>query len=141
MYDQGYSAAIVAQQLGGKLRQDLINGQPKLGSGQTTGLLKKLIEIPSSQNPEQLLEIELLSVVLNSHPDAGQPNPVPSPKKQPLHPEPRLKKCNNPVMIFHLRKATLAWTYGRTFYPRLRTATIRFTAWSEWLCRIMKTVF
>ncbi len=70
IFSQGYQASTVAKQLSGRLRQT-----PEKLTSPDLDLLKKLLEVPVSQNPEQLLEIVLLQATLTS---TSQANIAPS---------------------------------------------------------------
>ncbi|HSH18224.1 MAG TPA: DNA polymerase III subunit gamma/tau [Candidatus Saccharimonadales bacterium] len=62
LYGSGLRAASIASQLAGKLRSALAAGKPKplLPVSTTLRLLRELIDVPASHNPERLLEIVLL---------------------------------------------------------------------------------
>jgi DNA polymerase-3 subunit gamma/tau len=60
LYAQGYQAAAIAKQLGQLLRAQLVQGRTTLQSAQTLALLRELLEVPSSSDPDRLLEIILL---------------------------------------------------------------------------------
>ena len=62
LYDQGYQAAAVAKQLGQKLRQQILASRGPLALT-TLDLLGRLIDVPSSHDPERYLEIVLLDVL------------------------------------------------------------------------------
>ena len=97
LYDSGYQAAAIAQQLGRSLRRQLIDGQLSLPETETLSLLRSLIEVPTSRDPERLLEIILLEgaamqTVRTAQPAADRPaTPVPITKtveKKPASPAP-----------------------------------------------------
>ena len=60
MYEQGYQAAGIAKQLGGRIRSELTAGKSSLDPEKALQLLAKLIEVPASHDPERYLEIVLL---------------------------------------------------------------------------------
>jgi len=60
LFMQGYQPAIVAKQLAARLRQRLMDGESSLPADRTLDLLKRLIEVPVSYDPERFLEIALL---------------------------------------------------------------------------------
>ena len=64
--EQGYQAAHLAKQLAEALRQQLLGGSSTLPPGQVTELLRQLLEVAGSSQPDRLLEIVLLDVVLQS---------------------------------------------------------------------------
>ncbi len=91
--EQGYGAASIAKQLSQTLRQQLIEDKARLGSATTIQLLKDLIDIPASVQPESLLELTLLNIILSADTKQAmskEPNPLedkpaaesPIPKKQ-----------------------------------------------------------
>jgi len=59
LYDQGYQATAIAKQLGGLIRQQIIEGAPDADT--LMNLLTKLLEVPVAHEPERFLEIILLS--------------------------------------------------------------------------------
>jgi DNA polymerase-3 subunit gamma/tau len=99
LYAQGYSAPQLAKQLARSLREDLLSDgriiDPKTGSL----LMRRLLDVPASHDPNALLEIILLEVVLtgaetpvtraNEKPNVkitevaaakpAEPNPAPEP--------------------------------------------------------------
>ncbi|HEX8182260.1 MAG TPA: DNA polymerase III subunit gamma/tau [Candidatus Saccharimonadales bacterium] len=74
LYAQGLQAANIASQLAGKLRTALTVSKPLLPVGQSLSLMKSLIEVPASHNPERLLEIVLLESADTVH---GSSPPMP----------------------------------------------------------------
>lgn len=62
LFDHGYQAAIIAKQLGQRLRQRLIDGS-SLPSETILRLLDQLIEVPAAHDPERKLEITLLNAL------------------------------------------------------------------------------
>ena len=66
----GYQAAGVARQLGQSLRAQLVNGTAVLGNQRTIAVLRRLIDVPPSHNPDQLLELVLIEASLD---DTGMP--------------------------------------------------------------------
>ncbi|HSX44240.1 MAG TPA: DNA polymerase III subunit gamma/tau [Candidatus Saccharimonadales bacterium] len=95
--NQGYTAATVAKQLGSVLREELINGNSQLDATDVTQLLRRLIDVPASPNPDTLLEVVLLDVVLrhtdflsepkSETPQAPKPKEQTKPKTEPELPE------------------------------------------------------
>jgi DNA polymerase-3 subunit gamma/tau len=63
--DSGYQAAVISKRLGQQLRTSLVDNQLLLDKHQTLAILTKLIEVPASHNPEQLLELILLDATLD----------------------------------------------------------------------------
>ncbi len=57
MYGRGLQAASIASQLSARLRENLIDKKLTMDSDRALGLLKTLLEVPSSSSPERLLEI------------------------------------------------------------------------------------
>jgi len=74
--EQGFLAAHIAKQLGQALRQQLINQQSQLDKQTITKLLTQLLEVPVSTQPERLLEIVLLDIVLSR--DGDEPEVFPA---------------------------------------------------------------
>lgn len=68
LYAQGYQATQIAKQLGQVFRQQLLDGET---IGQQAKLLRKLLDIPASHDPNALLEIVLLDIVLKQSPAEG----------------------------------------------------------------------
>lgn len=96
MYDQGYQAVVIAKQLAGRLRQQIIDGSLALPPEQALGLLGRLIEVPSSRDPERFLEIVLLEYMparsVDGAPDQKISKPKPAVKtlQAPLEPAPAI---------------------------------------------------
>ena len=75
---QGIQGSDIAKQLAQKIR-DSIYVDTTMQSLAMTGLLKALIDVPTSFNPDKYLEVVLLEYIFNSNP---QPQPIPAPKTQ-----------------------------------------------------------
>jgi DNA polymerase-3 subunit gamma/tau len=80
MYDQGYQASAIAQQLGRALRQQLSDGISSTTlSASVLDLLDQLVEVPASHDPDRALEVVLLknNPQLFSSSAASRPKPAP----------------------------------------------------------------
>jgi DNA polymerase-3 subunit gamma/tau len=64
LYQQGFEPAMIAAQLGEKLRGELLAGRQE--PAPTLALLKNLLDIPAARQPKQLLELTLLQAGLPS---------------------------------------------------------------------------
>lgn len=95
--DQGFAAGQVSKQLLASLRESLINNTGPLSGEQTIGLLKQLVEVPASGNPDQMLELVLLGIVFSegkakeSNPRATEEQIVPGNLSIPDKPKPKPK--------------------------------------------------
>jgi DNA polymerase-3 subunit gamma/tau len=78
LYGQGLQAASIASQLSARIRNTLADGKPVLPVGLSLRLLRELIEVPASHDPERLLEICLLDLNAPA-PVAATPQPAPRP--------------------------------------------------------------
>ena len=88
LYSQGIRAGRIASQLSERLRQQLIMGASELPVDTTLRLMKSLIEVPASRDPERLFELILLeslppSAIKTTHPtpnttlpEASKPTPT-----------------------------------------------------------------
>ncbi len=66
LYDQGYQAIIVANQLSNFFKEHLIENDIKqLSTQQIINILKKLLDINTASDPERYLEIILIDVIIN----------------------------------------------------------------------------
>lgn len=72
MQTQGFQAADIAKQLSLAIREGLVRATLPMRTAEATTLLKKLLDVPGSPNPERLLEIVLLDVVLSHEPKQSQ---------------------------------------------------------------------
>lgn len=93
LHNQGYQAPQIAKQLAQSLRHKLLEDGPLAGKPEVTELLRKLIDVPTSHDPNALLEIVLLEVALSGVDDGRwtiddreKPQPktpeTPSPQKE-----------------------------------------------------------
>jgi DNA polymerase-3 subunit gamma/tau len=64
LYEQGFQATILAKQLSSALRAELLKDKSQLDRRTIITLLKELLEIPTSSNPESLLEVTLIKISL-----------------------------------------------------------------------------
>lgn len=86
----GYQAATIARQLAEAIRELLLDGTPPLGSHETISLLKRLIDLPASHDPDRLLELIMLESVTGTSPQpvttkATQPKVAPTPTEPAPH--------------------------------------------------------
>jgi DNA polymerase III subunit gamma/tau len=70
LYGQGLQAASIASQLAAKIRAGIVAGKPLLPVEVSLRMLRQLLEVPTSHNPERLLEIVLIE-------SSGTPESVP----------------------------------------------------------------
>jgi len=96
LYEQGYQATILAKQLGVNLRSQLLANQSQLPRDKIIHLLRQLLEVPTSADPEALLEIVLFDGILvpsqEKHRDAANPSVVMSKKIETFSAEPSSPK-------------------------------------------------
>jgi len=78
LYDQGYEPAMVAFQLGARLRQAVLDGS---AASAALPLLQKLLDVPAARQPKQLLELVLLEAALI--PIRGTVTPAPAEPPKP----------------------------------------------------------
>ncbi len=81
LYSQGLQAASIASQLAAKLRVALSNNKSLLPVAQSLRLMKQLIEVPASHDPERLFEICLLE---NSDTSVAATVPAPAAIQAPV---------------------------------------------------------
>lgn len=91
LYEQGYQASGIANQLAKRLRNDLANGLLAMDHKKALDLLARLIEVPASHDPERYLEIILLETTVAQAKQAIV-TPVVAPVKPSLQPEPKPTK-------------------------------------------------
>jgi DNA polymerase-3 subunit gamma/tau len=71
LFDQGYQPASVAKQLAAALRTKLVSGSASTTND--TALLRTLLEVPLSHDPEAFLEVALLGYSAAAAPQAAAP--------------------------------------------------------------------
>ncbi len=78
---EGYQSSIVAKQLSNVVRNELLSKNPRLDPSAALKLLSGLLKVPTSQSPEQLLELALLDIIYNKPARAldSRPDDVVSP--------------------------------------------------------------
>lgn len=91
LYDQGFEPAMVAAQLGERLRQAVLRGTADTS---VLPLLQKLLDVPASRSPRQLLELILLEAALTASGAATAPPATPAPR--PAKPEPSVSRPPKP---------------------------------------------
>ncbi len=96
LYDQGYQAAVVAKMLAQNVRAAIIDGG--LSSEEAFTLVSKLLEVPTSHDPERFLEIILLQAQPRSAVKA-ESKPAPSVKEVIDDPEPVLEEMPLPAVV------------------------------------------
>lgn len=75
LYDSGFRAATIAEQLARQLRAQLVDGTPVLPSNTVLNLLKQLLNVAGAHNPERYLEVLLMEVAA----PAGTPQSTATP--------------------------------------------------------------
>jgi DNA polymerase-3 subunit gamma/tau len=73
IYDQGYSVGAISKQLLLRLRESLVTKDISLEDKTKLVLIKQLIEVPASSDPDTLLEIILLSYATSSNDQTPRP--------------------------------------------------------------------
>ena len=113
--EQGYQASHLAKQLSQTLRAQLISGKTSLPVSRITELLKQLLEVTGSSQPDRLLEIIMLDVVLlskvakgptsnsSTKPETGSEDKTPDVINNPS-PEPKLSKAKVPWETLTLKQ-------------------------------------
>lgn len=79
----GYQAAAVAKQLGQSLRNALLDHALPLDGSAVLAMLARLIDVPASHNPDQLLELVLLSPIISSVAPPNDRNALSPPAAKP----------------------------------------------------------
>lgn len=74
LYNQGLQAAAIAGQLAAVIRGGLVRGKPVLPVAKSLAILRELIDVPASHNPERLLEIVLLGALEGTAAPAAAPS-------------------------------------------------------------------
>jgi DNA polymerase-3 subunit gamma/tau len=82
-FNQGFQATLIAKQLSDRLRSAIINNEAGTDNTDRIKLTKKLIETPTSNDPERYLEIVLLDTIKYSstqeiEPEKETPNDAPA---------------------------------------------------------------
>lgn len=81
LYDDGYRAAGIAEQLGAVLRAQLTDGVGTLSAIQALTLLHRLLDVPGAANPERYLEIMLMEAAAPASVPAAMPVMPPAPPR------------------------------------------------------------
>ena len=81
LYEQGFQAGQLSKQLSKQLRAMLGQDGTALNTAQIIELLKHLVDVPSSNDPQQMLELVLLDVALVDAGDTPKPAPTVSQNK------------------------------------------------------------
>ncbi|HEY1064274.1 MAG TPA: DNA polymerase III subunit gamma/tau [Candidatus Saccharimonadales bacterium] len=63
LYDQGYRAPAIAEQMSRQIRKQLTDGDDTLSASSMLNLLHELLDVASSPNPERFLELVLMQAV------------------------------------------------------------------------------
>jgi DNA polymerase-3 subunit gamma/tau len=102
IYAQGYEPAMVAAQLGERLRSAVLAGTltGSLDTHATLQLLQKLLDVPAARSPKQLLELTLLQAALGTGASSASAPPQathtetarPAPKPVVAQPAPEVEK-------------------------------------------------
>ncbi len=94
MFEQGYSAPVIASQMAKVLRQQLIDGTDQLPHNELLSLLGDLIDVPASPDPERFLELSLFKALPRYDSGAKQHPGKPSPTTTGVVPVPDTPKVS-----------------------------------------------
>jgi DNA polymerase-3 subunit gamma/tau len=93
LYDQGFQASAIAKQLATALRQQMLARTLVVSVAAATAVLARLLDVPSSRDPERYLEIALIETLQTSN-TQGAPQPPVRAKTAVLPPQaPELPKA------------------------------------------------
>ncbi len=92
LQDRGYAAGNIASQLGRVLRNKLISGDSPLPPGETTLLLKDLLDVPAAASPDHSLELALLEASFRHNPDRPSATPPQAPPAEEAKTTPKPAK-------------------------------------------------
>lgn len=98
LYDAGYRAAAIAEQLSKQLRQQIADGSGQLPAAVALALLKQLLQVANSPSPERYLEVVLMEAMTPAAPQpviapvAAVVQPVTSQPAPAAAPTPAAKK-------------------------------------------------
>lgn len=124
LYDQGYQAAAIAKQLSQAARRRLLAGT--LDPDPAFRLLRDLIEVPASHDPERFLEIALLRATPRAATTAVKPTVIeeapPTPAEKVAEPDPEPDKP---------RKAPAATAKATPKQPAKGKKALDKTVWPE----------
>ena len=104
--EQGYQASHVAKQVSSSLRNDMISGNHSLEPETLKTLLRDLLEVPASHDPDGLLELVLLSAATTKNNSATIPKSEDTPassKKPADKPKSQAAKVT-PVIVDKVEK-------------------------------------
>lgn len=139
MQQNGYQTGQVAKQLSSLLRSELLSGVTQLESSNVAALLQKLLDIPTSADPQTSLELVLLDIILARAPLA-QSSPAPKattetiPEPKPAgKPEKKLEVEAKPIKAAKEEKPTPKPA------PRQQSTVGDIAIWSEALDSLKKT--
>ena len=88
LFSHGYSAASIAAKLSEDLRNQLVMANTSLPFDTLTWLLRQLIEIPASVDPDKLLEVCLAEAAALNGSVGYKPKTISGPAVQPAEPKP-----------------------------------------------------
>ncbi|MDB5170155.1 MAG: polymerase subunit gamma/tau [Candidatus Saccharibacteria bacterium] len=93
LYDQGYRATAIAEQMSQQLRKHLTSGDASLPAVTVLALLKSLLDVASSHNPERYLELVLMQALTPAETQlSGVRSFVEEPTKTPATSAPKPKQ-------------------------------------------------
>ena len=125
---QGFQAARIAKQLSQLIRNQLLDGKAVLSLAESTVLLQKLIEVPTSHDPDRYLEIVLLSALPST--PAVKPEPKAAAPVAEEQPKQVTESSASRPKVAAKSKATSATTPPQTFKP------LDETVWGEVLAAL-----
>jgi DNA polymerase-3 subunit gamma/tau len=136
LYDQGYRAPAIAEQLSSLLREQVTGGTGVMPAATTLNVLKDLLEVAGSPNPERYLELLLMQTLT---PRSKTPEPI-APKPATVavaaNPAPAAPSKSKPV-----KKAAVVSTVAAIEPPKsqpLSTTALNDETWALVLAELKK---
>lgn len=95
LYDEGYRAPAIAEQLSRHLREQLTNSKNLISAPVILDLLKDLLNVSSSQSPERYLELALMQAAVPA--PALAPAPTSQSVAEPVKSAPKAESAPSPT--------------------------------------------
>lgn len=136
LYNEGYRAPAIAEQLSRQLREQLTSSKNLLTAPVTLDLLKNLLNVSSSQSPERYLELVLMQATM----PVTTPNPTPSLATKPTGPIFKIEPAPVPPIKTQVEEPNQPTTTVVTPTKKRRGTQKPLTddAWAEVLVELKK---
>ena len=136
LYDEGYRAQAIAEQMSRQLREQLTRGEETLPAAVILNLLKSLLDVAGSQSPERYLELVLMQALTPALPQVIEPVSSSVTSRAAADPEPTPSRREESATVAPQKNEEPAPKPAKK--PRGKQTPLTDESWAEVLTELKK---